>query len=302
MFMSSYKIIDDAPLRCGECPMWDWKAQKFYWSDMLAGKIFCYDPATGKKSFVCEGKNVSGFTMNEGGGFVCATHQGLYLWDGKDGWTLIAEEFAGQALHCNDAIADKRGRVIFGTTFYDQTVGDNYVRGRLYSVDVKGGISIIDEGWGLPNGLGFSPDNKIMYAVETVTREIYAYDYDTETGKATNRRVAVKIPDNEGIPDGMTVDAEGCIWSAQWYGYQVVRYSPEGKVLLKLHVPSGQTSSAMFGGRDFDELYVTTAAEVVRLSAAPEGYDFDAEHNGSTFCFKTGYKGVPENFANIHIK
>ena len=299
--MAYFDVIDDAMLRCGECPMWDHRSGIFYWSDMLAGKIFSYDPKTEEKKVVCEGKNVSGFTMNEGGGFVCATHQGLYLWDEKRGWTEIATEFAGQALHSNDASADAKGRFIFGTTFYDQTVGDNFERGRLYSVDQNARISIIDDGWGLSNGIAFSPDNKIMYVVDTYERVVYAYDYNLETGKAANKRVVVRIPDNEGIPDGMTVDAEGCLWVAQWYGYCVARYSPEGEVLLKLHVPSGQTSSVMFGGEDLKDIYVTTAAEVVRLSAAPKGYDFDAPHNGSTYRFSKGIQGVKEHFADVRF-
>lgn len=299
--MKYMELIDEAMLRCGECPMWDHRAGMFYWSDMLAGKIFSYDPKTGKKAVVCEGKNVSGFTMNEGGGFVCATHQGLYLWDEKRGWTEIATEFAGQALHSNDASADAKGRFIFGTTFWDQTCGDDFERGRLYSVDQKGQITIIDDGWGLSNGIAFSPDNKIMYVVDTYERVVYAYDYNLEDGKASNKRIAVRIPDNEGIPDGMTVDAEGCLWIAQWYGYCVARYSPKGEVLLKLHVPSGQTSSVMFGGDDLTDIYVTTAAEVVRLSTAPKGYDFEAPHNGNTYRFNKAIKGVKEHFADIRL-
>lgn len=297
--MSYMDIIDDTPLRCGECPMWDWRTGIFYWSDMLAGKIFSFNPKTGEKEVVCEGKNVSGFTMNKNGGFVCATHQGLYLWDKQRGWTEIATEFAGQALHSNDASADAKGRFIFGTTFYDQTVGDNFERGRLYSVDQNAKISIIDDGWGLSNGIAFSPDDKVMYVVDTYERVVYAYDYDLETGKATNKRIVVLIPNNEGIPDGMTVDAEGCLWVAQWYGYCVVRYSPEGEVLLKIQVPSGQTSSVMFGGDNLKDIYVTTAAEVVRLSAAPKGYDFDAPHNGSTYRFNKGIQGMKEHIADV---
>lgn len=281
--------------------MWDWKTGLFYFSDMLAGKLFRYDPKTKELTTVAEGKNVSGFTMNEQGGFVCATHQGLYLWDEKRGWTLIASEFAGQPLHSNDATADAAGRFIFGTTFYDQTVGDNYMRGRLYSVEKDGTIRILDDGYSLPNGIGFTADNKTMYVTETVAREILAFDYDLATGKISNRRVFVKIPEDEGIPDGMTVDAEGYVWSAQWYGSSVVRFAPNGKVDLRLDVPSGQTSSVMFGGRDFTDIYVTSAAEVVRLSAAPRGYPFDAPHNGSTYRFNLGIHGVPEHFADIRL-
>jgi D-xylonolactonase len=96
---------------------------------------------------------------------------------------LIADEFAGQALHSNDATADPKGRFIFGTTFYDQTVGDNFQRGRLYSVETNGDITIIDEGLGLSNGIAFSPDQKTMYVTDTYTREIFKYDYDPATGK-----------------------------------------------------------------------------------------------------------------------
>ncbi len=297
--MDRYDVISDAPYRCGECPMWDADNQLFLWSDMLAGELFEYDPATNKVRKFAQGKNVSGFTLNQPGGLVCATHQGLYLWNEKDGWTLVATEFAGQALHSNDAAADPKGRFIFGTTFYDQTVGDNFERGRLYSVEKQGEISIIAEGLGLANGIGFSPDKRIIYVTDTYSREIFAYDYDPETGRATNRRVFVKVPDTEGIPDGMTVDAEGFVWSAQWYGYCVVRYDPDGRVERRLHVPSGQTSSVIFGGADLTDIYVTTAAEVVRLSAAPKGYDFDAPHNGSVYRFNLGIRGLEEHKANI---
>lgn len=294
-----HEVISDVPYRCGECPMWDHKAQLFYWSDMLEGQIWCYDPANGNISLTASGKNVSGFSMNESGGFVCACHQGLFLWDKNREWTLIASEYEGQALHSNDAIADVKGRFIFGTTFYDQTAGDNYPKGKLYSVDTDKQITIIDEGLHLSNGIGFSPDNKIIYVTDTVLRVIHKYDYNTETGALKNKRVFVKIPDTDGIPDGMTVDSEGFIWSALWYGSAVVRFDPDGREERRIQIPSGQTSSVMFGGANFTDLYITTAAEVVRLSAAPKGYDFDAPHNGSLYRFHPGIKGLPEHFAKI---
>jgi D-xylonolactonase len=295
-----YTIISDEPYRCGECPMWDHKEKLFYWSDMLAGKLFCYNPAAKEITTVAEGKNVSGFTMNEGGGFVCATHQGLYLWNRREGWVLLADECEGQPLHSNDAAADVKGRFLFGTTFYDQNVKDAYTRGRLYSAAQDGSITILDEGFHLPNGIGFSPNQKQMYVTETVTREIYRYDYDVETGKAANKKVCVKIPDTDGIPDGLTVDAEGYIWSAHWYGSCVVRYDPDGKEERRIDVPSGQTSSVMFAGDNLSDMYVTSAAEVVRLSAAPKGYDFDAPHNGRLYLFHLDdIQGVKEHFANV---
>jgi sugar lactone lactonase YvrE len=297
----SYKVISDYPYRCGECPMWDSEKQLFYWSDMLAGELFMYDPATDKVSKFAEGKNVSGFTLNKKGGFVCATHQGLYLWDNLNGWRLIADKFAGQVLHSNDATADPMGRFIFGTTFFDQTKGEDFERGRLYSVERDGTISIITDDMGLPNGIAFSPDQKSMYVTDSYTRDIYIYDYNVKTGKAVNQRVFIKVPDTEGTPDGLTVDSQGFLWSAQWYGYCVMRYDPYGKKDLKLPVPSGQTSSVVFGGPDLMDLYVTSAAEVVRLSTAPKGYDFDAPHNGNVYRFSLGIKGMPEYLADIKL-
>ena len=195
----------------------------------------------------------------------------------------------------------QRGGSYSGTTFFDQTKGDDFERGKLYSVETDGAITIVTEGMGLPNGIAFSPGQKYMYVTDSYTREIHQYDYDVKTGKAGNRRLFIKVPDTEGTPDGLTVDAQGYIWSAQWYGYCVVRYDPDGKVNLRLHVPSGQTSSVMFGGPDLTDIYVTTAAEVVRLNTVPKGYDFDAPHNGSVYRFNLGIKGLPEHIADIVI-
>ncbi|UWP58310.1 SMP-30/gluconolactonase/LRE family protein [Ruminococcus gauvreauii] len=299
MESSTYSIISEASYRCGECPMWDVQNQTFYWSDMLAGELFSYRPASKEIQKIAQGKNVSGFTLNKNGGFVCATHQGLYLWDAVHGWRLLADSCQGQVLHCNDAAADPMGRFLFGTTFYGQTVGDDFERGRLYSVDSDGSLTILDEGFGLSNGIAFSPDQKTLYVTDTYTREIYAYDYQAATGRISNKRVVVKIPDYEGIPDGMTVDAEGFLWSALWYGYGIVRCDPDGCIERKIHIPSGQTSSVMFGGEELTDIYVTSSAEVVRHSIAPQGYDFNAPHNGRVYCIHTDIKGLPEYAADI---
>jgi D-xylonolactonase len=174
------------------------------------------------------------------------------------------------------------------------------MKGRIYSVNAGGNVTILDEGFHLPNGIAFSPDNKYVYITETVLRTIYRYDYDLDSGNVSNRKDFIKISEDDGIPDGMTVDAEGYIWSALWYGSCVVRYDPDGAEERRIDVPSGQTSSVMFGGKDLTDLYVTSAAEVVRLSAAPAGYDFDAPHNGSLYRFCTDIKGLPEHCAAIN--
>lgn len=301
--MENYTVISSAADLCGECPMWDPEKKVLLWSDMLAGILFKYDPADGSKTEIAHGKNVSGFALNGKNGLICATHQGIFLWEGVTGYRLLAESFEGEHLGCNDAIADPRGRFLFGTTYYNpESCITGYKLGKLFKVEKDGALSVLDDGLHLSNGFGFSPDNKTMYLTDTVTRLIYAYDYDAEKGAISNKRIFVKVPDTEGIPDGMTVDAAGYVWSAQWYGSRVVRYDPDGKVERVIKTPMMQTSSVMFGGDDYTDLYVTTAAKSVRLSCAPKGYDFDGDNiGGPLYRYNFGIPGRPEFISDVHI-
>ena len=272
---------------------------------MLAGFIYKYNPKDGFIEKIASGKNVPGFALNKKDGLVYACHGGLYFWDRKNNFRLIANTYKGDFLRSNDAIADAKGRFIFGTTFYGENVDKNYKLGKLYSVDRDGSISILEEGVHLSNGLGFSPDNKIMYYMyytNTVIRTIYAYNYDMDRRTISNRIVFVKVPDNEGIPDGMTVDSEGYVWSAQWYRSCIVRYDPDGKVERYIKTPARQTSSLIFGGKNLTDIYVTTAAKSVRLQVAPSVYDFNASDiGGPVYRYNFGIKGKPEYFADINI-
>jgi len=296
--MGEYEIVSKINCTCGECPMWDEKAQRFLWSDILAGKVYCLDAQSGAASLLASNKNVSGFALNTGGGLACATHQGVFLWSRETGWSVLETQFEGTPLKCNDAIADEKGRFIFGTNYYNESNPD-YMRGKIYSMDQDRTIRILAEGFGIANGFGFSPDHRTLYFSDSAARHIYAFDYDVETGNATNQRVCVKIPDTEGIPDGMTVDSEGYIWSALWYGYGVARYDPSGVLERKISIPSGQTSSVMFGGADLTDIYITSACKVNRLKIAPSGYDFSAPHNGYTYKVNVGIQGMPEFAANL---
>jgi sugar lactone lactonase YvrE len=300
--MEKYDVIADFAYLCGESPIWDEVKQQFWWTDMLTGCLYLFDPQDGSVKQAAEGPNVSGFTMNKSGGLVCAAHQGLFLWDESNGFQLIADQFEGNRLRSNDATADAAGRFLFGTTFYGPD-SQEYPLGKLYKVEKDGTISILDEDIHLSNGLGFSPDNKTLYYTDSVLRIIYAYDYDLLQGTVSNRRVFVTVPDHEGLPDGLTVDAEGYVWSALWYGSCLVRYDSEGKVDRVVQVPAKQTSSLIFGGKDLTDIYVTTAGLSVKLPVAPQGYDFEADDiGGPVYRYNLGIKGKPEYAADIKIK
>ncbi len=103
-------------------------------------------------------------------------------------------------------------------------------------------------GFHLSNGLAFSPDNTVLYFTDSAARSIYAYDYNLASGDVKNRRLLIQVPSTEGIPDGLTVDAEGFLWSAQWYGSRIVRYDPDGTVERFIGIPASQVSCMTFGG------------------------------------------------------
>lgn len=296
--MDQYKIICDGDYQCGESPIWDARKGKFYWCDLGTARVFTLDE-TGKPQILFEGKNVGGFAVNKNGGFVCSTLQGIFLWDEQHGFRLIADAFEGEKLVCNDSAADPAGRFLFGSDYYDAY--GKYKLGKLFSMEKDGSMKVLDEGIHLSNGIGFSPDNKTLYYTDTITREIFAYDYDVEKGEVSNKRVFVKVPDHEGIPDGMTVDAQGYVWSAQWYGSRVVRYTPDGSVDRVLKTPAKQTTSLIFGGADFTDIYITTAAKPAWLHVIPAAYDYEDTSNmgGAVYKYNLGIQGKAEFIADI---
>lgn len=290
--MAYWDIVDDSGALCGECPVWDEKEQCLYWIDAGAGELYRFRPASAEKQTVLRGLSVTGYALRETGGFILATREGIYRLDRDGALTLLTQEFQGKPLSCNDAAAGPRGRFLFGTNYYDNV--PDFPRGALYSMEPDGRISLLDEGFGLANGIGFSPDERTLYAVDSCFRRVWAYDYDPDRGTVSGKRLLIRIPDNEGVPDGLTVDAQGDIWLAQWYGYGVYHYSADGELLLHLPLPDGQTSSLIFGGKELTELYVTSAAHVDRDDFAPRGYDFDAPHYGRLYRLPREVKGKPE--------
>jgi D-xylonolactonase len=241
--------------------------------------MFRYDPATNAQETIHKGFNVGGFVLNRQGGLFLCIWDGVALWNSDDDWKrLFGETYNGNLLRFNDISADPEGRVFAGT-YLDNGLG------KLFRFDPDGTVSVAEEGVGCSNGIGFSPDLATMYYTDSTKRVIYAYDYDRATGKISNRRDFVVLANTEGVPDGMTVDADGYVWTAVWFGGCVIRFDPNGKEERRLFVPAYQTSSVMFGGKDLTDLYVTTADYNVNPGGVldPVGYDWKA--------YKNGYRG-----------
>ncbi|GMU21849.1 MAG: calcium-binding protein [Phycisphaerae bacterium] len=297
----SIEIIAQDNNRCGESPIWDPTAGRLLWVDNASDLVFQYTPATGQKEVISRGLNVGGIALNADGRLVFAGATGLYLWRSPDDVQVVAQEYAGEKLFFNDIIAGPGGQVYAGTLYWGANGMEKL--GKLYLFDLDGSVRVVDEGIELSNGMGFSPDDRTLYYSDSSARKIYAYDVDPDSGDLSNRRVVVQVPRDEGIPDGMTVDREGFLWSAQWYGSQIVRYDPDGAVERRIAMPAKQTSSCIFGGPDWMDLYVTSAGESWVGEYAPPGYDFSASNiGGALYRLRPGEVGRPEHVARLGLK
>ncbi len=298
--MSQLRIVADYGDLCGEGPVWDADERALYWTDVTGQKLYRHDWAAGRHSLIHAGLKINGFRKNVPGGFVFSSSNGIFLWDGADSVRPIALEVAGSKCQMNDCTADAAGRFIAGSQFYDADRA--YEPGKLISIDTNGCAIVLDEGFDLSNGLGFSPDGRTLYFTDSVARRIYAYDYDVTTGAATRRRVFVQVPGNEGIPDGLAVDAAGYVWSAQWYGSAVVRYDPDGKVERRIDVPAKQTSSLAFGGPELTDIFITSAAQSEPMPCMPPGYDpVSGNFGGQLYHINLGIPGRIQPKARICI-
>ncbi len=270
--MENLEIIANYNDLCGECPAWDGVQEQLYWTDCVGLRFYRYDWSTGTHEIVQQGLEINGFVLNEPNGFIITNNSGIWSWEIGGELQLIADHVDGKKCQMNDCAADPAGRLTAGSWFYDPN-NDDFPRGDLIQVETDGTARVLDEGFKLANGLDFSPDGQTLYFADSAERRIYAYDYDVATGTPKNRRVFADIPIERGLPDGLSVDSEGFVWSAEWYGSQVARYDPDGKLERTIRTPAKQTSSLTFGGPDLTSIVLTSASKSEAMPIMPNGYD-----------------------------
>lgn len=282
------ELIVDYQCECGENPLWHPQEKRLYWEDIPKGRIFRYEPATGRHEMCYEGDPVGGFTVQADGSLLLFMAKGaIRLWREGKVTTLYETLPDEENNRFNDVIADPAGRVFCGT------MSPPHRLGRLYRLDTDGSIRVIQEGVGTSNGMGFTPDRRQMYHTDSRTREIYLYDYDEATGSLRNRRVWLKVPEGQGVPDGLTVDAEGYVWDARWDGGVLVRLAPDGTEVLRIPFPARKVSSVIFGGEDYTDIYVTTAGGGNRAKEGPGA--------GALFRLRLGIRGLPEFPSRVRL-
>ncbi len=297
--MALIDVVADLGDLCGECPLWSRSDQTFYWSDISGLRLNRCQWPERKVETIHQGLEISGLALHESGGFVVVNAGGVWFWNRENKPVLIADSIDNKKCALNDCVVDPEGRVFSGSCFFDPN-SSNYPSGYLFRIDNDGSGHVVDEGIRLANGLGFSPDCSTLYFADSAQRVIYAYDYRRVDGSVRNRRVFVKLTSSEGLPDGLTVDAEGFVWSAQWFGGCIVRYDPDGKEQQRILIPASQTSSLAFGGRDLTDILITSASASDALSLAPANYHAESGNvGGQLYHVDLGIRGREEYKAKI---
>jgi sugar lactone lactonase YvrE len=242
--------------RCatGEGPLWNPFDQHVYWTDIPRGRMYRYNQQDGKHELVFEGAIVGGFTIQEDGSLLLFMERGrVQCW--KDGtFTTIVESIPGeQDTRFNDVIADPYGRVLCGTM-----PGKTHPA-RLYRLDLDGSVTLMLGAMGQANGMGFTPDATALYVTDTKAGTITRYRYHQQSGSISEPVVFARLAGEYPVMDGLTVDAEGQVWSARFGGGCLIGYAPDGREIGQIELPTSRVTSAGFGGADGRDLFISTA-------------------------------------------
>jgi D-xylonolactonase len=249
----------------GENPLWHARERRIYWEDIETGRLMRADPASGAHECFYAGDKIGGFTFQADGSLLLFGANRIDRLTESGERTLLRDDIDPHMSRFNDVIADPAGRVFAGT------ICDDDENGGLFRVDPDGTVTLLWRGTGCANGMAFTPDHRGFYWTCSTTYRIFFADYDAATGALSNRRVWYEAPRAEGIPDGMTVDARGQIFTARWDGQAIYRMSSQGQLLERIELPVPKVSSVCFGGPELDVAFVTTAGGTGKAEGGAEG-------------------------------
>lgn len=286
--MNEAWCVQSANAILGEGPTWCDVERVLYWVDIKRPAVFRFNPVLGQTGH---------WPMPRPIGCVVPSKYPMRLaFADADGFgfldlmTSVVVRIADPERHLpgnrfNDGKVDRVGRLWAGT------IDDQCIRrsGSLYRWDPEGSVHCMATGFICSNGLGWSPDNRTMYFTDSMVRTIWAYEFDLATGGLGARRVFATLQSDDGVPDGLTVDSQGFVWSAVCDGWRLIRYAPDGAIDREVRLPVQRPSSCAFGGRDLKTLYITTACAGLDSNALIRG-----PLAGALFALECEVSGLPE--------
>ena len=257
------ELLWDCRCRLGEGTVWNAADASIYFVDILGREVLALTPATGAQRRWPVPQRIGWLVPRARGGWLAGLQQGVVslALDGAGGAARIVEWLHrlhddDSTMRLNDAKVDPRGRLWFGSM---DGADENRPAGRLYRLDADGTLAVVDEGYCVANGPTFSPDGGTLYHTDSARRTVYAFDVD-DAGNPSRKRTWLEFGADEGYPDGMTTDAQGRVWIAQWGGARVTCRDPaDGRALQTIALPVPQVTNVCFGGPGLRDLFVTSA-------------------------------------------
>ena len=283
------ELVLDAGAILGEGPVWDADAGVLWWVDIEGRRIRRFEPATRRETSIETPSMVGAIALRQDGGLLAALEDGVYRVDFETGAASLFVPLDEPAeVRSNESKCDPAGRFLVGTMAFDQSA-----IGSLYSIEPDGSVRRLLERLSIANGMAWSADGGTFYYIDSPLRRVDAFDYDLVTGAISGQRHYLTFDDPVATPDGMAIDAEGGLWIAFWDAAEIRRYGPDRALDIVVRVPATQVTSAVFGGADLRDLYITCAR-----SGLSEDALADQPHAGGLFHTRIPVPGLlPDRFA-----
>lgn len=282
---TTVELVADAHAIVGEGPVWDVSAGLLVWVDIEGKRIYEFDPATGVNREIEVPQYPGAVVRRASGGYMAAVTNGFASVDRDGRFELVVSVEADLPENrMNDGKCDPQGRFWAGTTrmTHDAPIGV------LHRLDADLSLHpMVGELW-VSNGLDWTFDERHMYFIDSFGGSVDVFDFDAETGDIANRRPLIEVPESWGTPDGMTLDAEGCLWVAFWGSSRVRRFDAEGRLDREITLPVTQVTSCAFGGPDLCDLYITSGSRGLDAEALER-----EPHAGGLFRARPGVQGRP---------
>lgn len=287
MVSSAITLIAGVRNRLGEGALWHPSIQTLFWFDILDRRLHWCAADGGDAGSQALGVMGSAAAWVDDVTLLIAADDGIYRYDIQDRALslLVPLEADMPGNRSNDGRVDPWGRFWIGTMDRDAAPG----RGALYILDGELGLECVRTGLTIPNSIAFSPDRRRAYLADSAVQTIFTLDLDPDNGRILGERPFVSTKGGDAVPDGSVVDPEGCLWNAQWDGWCVVRYRPDGDVDRIIDLPVSRPTCPAFGGDGMRTLFVTSAREGLvsgDLASQPEA--------GGVFAVPSDIAGLPE--------